>query len=244
MTTSTISVIVPVLDEQAGIRQCLMRLLAQSELGDIIVVDGGSTDDTVALARHFPVRVVAGPRGRGPQQDLGATYARGDVLLFVHADVLLPDNAARTVRQILADPDVVAGAFRTWTIPDQQISGLGFERSRRPSLRVPLGPLLHLADLRSRYSRLPYGDQALFVRAEIFRAAGGFGSAPLMEDLALARRLWRFGPIRIARQRVRVSGRRFESAPCKQTLWVNTFPFLHAVGVPTKVLARLYGNPR
>ena len=116
----TISLIIPVLDESAGIRQCLARALAQPGLLECIVVDGGSSDDTVALAREFPVRVLQGPRGRGQQQDLGAAHARGDILLFLHADVILPPDAAAVVRQTLADPEVVAGAFRTWTLPDHE----------------------------------------------------------------------------------------------------------------------------
>lgn len=238
-TVVTISIIIPVLNEAAGIRRCLTRVLALGGFSECIVVDGGSTDDTLALARTFPVRVLEGPRGRGRQLDLGASEARGSVLLFLHADAILPTNAARAIHRTLADPDVVAGAFRTWTLPDHDISG-----PARSSRRSRLGMLLHLADLRSRYSRLPYGDQGMFVRAEVFHAAGGFPRVPLMEDLSLSRTLWRFGVVRIARERIRVSGRRFESSPVKQTVWVNLFPFLHHAGLSAEFLAQLYGDPR
>jgi hypothetical protein len=99
---------------------------------------------------------------------------------------------------------------------------------------------LHLADLRSRYSRLPYGDQALFVRREVFQAVGGFSVIPLMEDLDLSRRLRRLGTISIVRARVKVSGRRFIERPILYTTLVNVFPLLYRWGVPPAWLARLY----
>jgi cellulose synthase/poly-beta-1,6-N-acetylglucosamine synthase-like glycosyltransferase len=160
----------------------------------------------------------------------GARAAKGDVLVFLHADVRLPEDAPTRIADALADPSVVAGAFRTWTVPDAG--------------RSWLAPLLHLADLRSRYSRRPYGDQALFVRADAFRCAGGFPDQPLMEDLELSRRLARLGRIRVVRSRVAVSGRRFLARPIYYTLAVNVFPALYALGVAPATLKRLYGDPR
>jgi hypothetical protein len=101
-----------------------------------------------------------------------------------------------------------------------------------------------LADLRSRYANLPYGDQALFVRADVFWRLGGFPEQPLMEDLELSRRLSRTGLIRIVPATVRVSGRRFLARPIYYTLLVNVFPLLYRLGMPPRVLASLYGNPR
>jgi len=222
----------PVLDEARRIAASLTRVCDLDGFDERIVVDGGSRDDTVALASAFAgVEVIDAPRGRGPQQNAGAARARGDALLFLHADVELPPNAADVVRRTLARPGVVAGAFRTWTVPD----GGG---SRWP------GPLLHLADVRSRYSRVPYGDQALFVRREVFDAVGGFPAQPLMEDLELSRRLRRVGRIAVAKERVRVSGRRFQHAPVRQTVLVNVFPLLYAAGVSPERLVRWYGSPR
>ncbi len=122
------------------------------------------------------------------------------MLLFLHADVGLPSDAARHVASALADPEVIAGAFRTWTVAD------------RPTA---LGPLLHLADLRSRYTSLPYGDQALFVRAR------GFADVT-----------------------VRGAGRRFVARPVYYTALVNAIPLLYRAGVPATALARLYGAVR
>lgn len=226
-----ISVILPVLDEERRIGQRLTELSAMEGLGEVLVVDGGSSDGTVERARAFPgVSVLSAPRGRASQMNAGAERARGSVLLFLHADVRLPPDAFHHVTRALEDPRVVAGAFKTWTVDD-------VGRSR-------LGPLLHLADLRSRYTRLPYGDQALFVRAEAFRAAGGFPAQPLMEDLELSQRLWKLGRIRTVEARVTVSGRRFLARPVFYFLAVNGFPLLYRLGVAPASLLRLYSHVR
>lgn len=226
-----ISVIVPTLDEEARIAARLEELSVIDDLHEILVVDGGSRDATVGIARSFPrALVLASPRGRARQMNRGATAAVGDVLLFLHADVSLPAYAAASIREALRDPRVVAGAFRTRTIGD----------SRKTWLR----PFLRLADLRSRYTSLPYGDQALFVLADVFRQAGGFPEIPLMEDLELSRRLRRLGRIRTVRDCVRVSGRRFESRPIYYAFLMNVLPLLYRLGVPPAWLARTYGRPR
>jgi rSAM/selenodomain-associated transferase 2 len=227
----TLSVVIPTLNEEARIGVRLDELGAAPGVDEVIVADGGSRDGTGDLASSRPgVRVLRAPRGRSSQQNAGAAVARGDVLLFLHADVSLPPDAPRHVQRALDDPRVVAGAFRTWTVPDTE--------------RSLLAPLLHLADLRSRYSALPYGDQAIFVRAEAFRRVGGFPDQPLMEDLELSRRLRRLGRIQIVPARVRVSGRRFLARPIYYALAVNLFPALYALGVAPATLKRLYGDPR
>lgn len=226
-----VSVVVPVLDEEARIEHQLRTLTDEKRWHEVIVVDGGSMDRTVERARVVTgVRVLVAPRGRALQMNAGARSATGDVLLFLHADVELPSDALRHVAEALADPCVVAGAFRTWTVPDA------------PGHR--LAPLLRLADLRSRYTGLPYGDQAVFVRAGIFERLGGYPEQPLMEDLEMSRRLRRAGKIRTVPARVRVSGRRFLSRPLYYFVLLNIFPMLYAAGVPPARLARLYGNPR
>ncbi len=226
-----ISVVIPTLDEAARIGWGLAELARMEGIAEVVVVDGGSADATASIARSFAgVQVLRAPRGRARQMNAGAAAATGDVLLFLHADVALPRDAPRHVREALAAKDVVAGAFRTWTVADRG--------------RTLLAPLLHLADLRSRYTRLPYGDQALFVRADVFRRLGGFAHVPLMEDLELSRRLRRAGRLRTVRASVRVSGRRFLARPVYYTFLVNVFPLLYRLGVPPARLARLYGDPR
>jgi rSAM/selenodomain-associated transferase 2 len=218
-------VIVPVLDEERVIEERLAELAALS-VHEVIVADGGSRDGTrAAVARHPAARWVSAPRGRAVQMNAGAAVATGDVLVFLHADVALPKDALAHIEGALRDARVVGGAFRTWTVAD------------RPTR---LGPLLHLADLRSRYSSLPYGDQAPFVRAEVFRGLGGFPELPLMEDLAMSRLLRKAGRLRVVRARVRVSGRRFIERPVFYAALVNLYPLLYRAGVPPRLLARLY----
>lgn len=198
---------------------------------EVVVVDGGSRDRTGELSRAFPgVRVIESPRGRALQMNAGARAATRDVLLFLHADVELPPDALGQVTAAFADPAVVAGAFRTWTVADGRPGWPGF--------------LLHLADLRSRYTGLPYGDQAIFVRAGVFDRLGGFPEQLLMEDLELSRRLRRAGKILTVPARVRVSGRRFQARPVYFFLLVNILPFLYRAGVSPARLAAFYGNPR
>ncbi len=228
-----VSVIVPTLNEEGRIGRCLESLRRFSPPWEILVVDGSSEDRTIPIARSFEpesVRVVSASRGRGSQMNSGASLASGDVLLFLHADVALPDDAPRWIESALSDRRVVAGAFRTRTVPG--------------SRRSLVHPLLRLADLRSRYSRLPYGDQALFVRSEIFRRVGGFREIPLMEDLDFVRRLRREGKIRTVAGSVTVSGRRFGARPVHSALSMNLIPLLFRLGISPWLLARLYGNPR
>lgn len=222
----------PVLDEA---RRIALRLEELSQripgIAEVIVVDGGSTDGTQQVVSGLRgVRLMRSPRGRGRQMNAGARAASGDILLFLHADVSLPTDAVRWAREALSDPTVVAGAFRTWTIDDTG--------------RSWFGPLLHLADVRSRYSGLPYGDQALFVRRDVFERVGGFPEIPLMEDLELSRRLRRLGRIRVVPARVEVSGRRFVERPVFYTLLVNVFPLFYRLGVGPETLRLLYGDPR
>ncbi len=225
-----LSVIIPTLNEQTEIERRVARTAALAGIDEVLVVDGGSTDDTLGRIPALPtVRTLSAPAGRASQLNAGAREARGDVLLFLHADVGLPGDAAARVAEALADPGVVGGAFRTWTVAD------------RPTR---LGPLLHLADLRSRYTTAPYGDQALFVRREAFERLGGFPDQPLMEDLELSLRLRRLGRLARVPARVTVSGRRFIARPVFYTVLVNVFPALYRLGAPPAALARLYAQVR
>jgi rSAM/selenodomain-associated transferase 2 len=226
-----ISVVVPVLDEVRRVEGLLQRLVALPGIAEVILADGGSTDGTTAHARSVPgVHVVDAPRGRGPQMNAGARAATGDVLWFVHADVAVPDDGPALIAETLRDPSVVAGAFRIRTVPD----GLTGWPSR----------LLWIADLRARYSRLPYGDQALFVRREVFEALGGFASVPLFEDLDFSRRLRRAGTVAVLSAPVDVSGRRFMTRPVASAVLMNLLPLLYRARVPPATLARLYGHVR
>ena len=221
-----ISVIVPVLNEE---RQIGARLRQLADFSEVVVVDGGSSDRTRELVRAAGfARLIEGERGRARQLNAGARAAHGDVLLFLHADCALPSGAAAHVERALAHPATVAGAFRTWHVADDG----------------RFAPWLHLADLRSRYTGLPYGDQALFVRRAVFDEVSGFPEQPLMEDLELSRRLRARGRIVTLPFRVRVSGRRFLRHPLRATFLVNVFPLLYRLGVSPERLARIYQDVR
>lgn len=227
-----LSVVVPVLDEAARLPAALSALRDRVGEAEVVVVDGGSTDASAEIARdHGADLVLAAGGGRGGQLRAGAARAGGDVLLFLHADCVLPENTRARIAETMGDGRWVAGAFR---VRHRVSAGAG------PVVRR----LVRLADLRSGLTRRPYGDQALFVRREVYARVGGFPDQPLLEDLELARRLTRVGRLRVLRERVEVSGRRFERRPLRSVLCWWTFPLLYRLGVSPMRLERWYGHAR
>ena len=191
-----LSIIMPVLDEGEGIAQALDTLAVLRALGvEIIVVDGGSRDATVQRARLRADHVLSAPRGRALQMNAGAAKAAGDVLLFLHADTRLPREAERLVL------DGLARSARDWGRFDVTIEG------RHPMLKI-IGAMINL---RSRLTGIATGDQAIFVKRDAFAAAGGFPEIPLMEDIALSKRLKRRSRPLCLRERATTSGRRWEA---------------------------------
>lgn len=189
-----LSIVVPVLNEAAGVSAALQALAAYRQRGvEVIVVDGGSSDGTPALARPLADQVLDSPRGRARQMNTGAAQAQADVLLFLHADTQLPKAADQLVAAALA-----AGAH--WGRFDVHISG-------QPHM---LRLVAALMNLRSRCTGIATGDQALFVRRAAFEQVQGFPDQPLMEDIELSRRLRRLSAPACLRQRVTTSGRRWE----------------------------------
>ncbi|GGY71195.1 TIGR04283 family arsenosugar biosynthesis glycosyltransferase [Marinobacter zhanjiangensis] len=173
--STAVSIIVPVLNESASIVPALERLSALRDAGaEVIVVDGGSADDTVALATPLCDRVVDSDRGRALQMNRGAAEATGEVLLFLHADTVLPEGA-----------DQALEAFRpsnhAWGRFDVRLSGT------RPLFRL----IAFMMNLRSRLTGIATGDQGIFVRRSLFEDLGGYRELPLMEDVELCRRLRR-----------------------------------------------------
>jgi rSAM/selenodomain-associated transferase 2 len=182
----------PVLNEAGALRETLKALgLTHGE--ELIVVDGGSADNTVSIAREFTDAVLETRRGRGLQMHLGAERAGGGILLFLHADCLLPWEAFDAVRAALNRPGVSAGAF-----------DLGI---RHPS--VCFRVVERGANLRSRLTGVPYGDQGLFMRAGTYRRVGGFRDMPLMEDIEIAGRLRKAGRVVFLRPPIMASPRRW-----------------------------------
>ncbi len=188
-----LSLIVPMLDEARGIVATLAALQPLRADGhELIVVDGGSRDASIALAQPYADRVIAAPRGRARQMNIGAAVAQGDVLLFLHADTRLPEDAASRIRTALRS--------RLWGRFDVDIEG------RPGMLRV----VAEAMNWRSRLTGIATGDQAIFVSRTAFSAVDGFPEQPLMEDIELSKRLKNLGPPACLRARVTTSGRRWE----------------------------------
>jgi len=230
----TISVIIPTLNEE---RTIIATLAHTADLGfnELIVVDGGSLDQTRTLVESYrrrpqsrsqsPIRLVAAPPGRASQMNEGANASRGEILLFLHADTQLPDDAKTTIATTLADPRMVGGRF------DVQFD--------RPSLWGAI--ISRMMNWRSRMSGLATGDQALFVRRSIFEQMGGFADMPLMEDLEFSRRLNRAGMIAAPTTTVITSFRRWEQhGPLRTILLMWTLRFLYWIGVSPSHLVRWY----
>ena len=192
---------------------------------EVILVDGGSSDTTRESAFSAGLRVLTSPRGRARQMNAGAWEAKGEFLLFLHADTLLPDEFADYIPGILSKPGVSAGAFQLKFHPP--LPGLQF--------------IEKLANWRARTLQWPYGDQAIFLRADRFRALGGFADIPILEDLDLIRRLRRQGSIAIAPVSVIASSRRWQHYGVWRTSLINQFILAgHLAGISPNRLARWY----
>ncbi|MDQ2078651.1 TIGR04283 family arsenosugar biosynthesis glycosyltransferase [Xanthobacteraceae bacterium Astr-EGSB] len=225
-----LSVIMPVLDEEAEIVAALEALAPLRRRGvEVVVADGGSSDATVVLARPLCDRLVAAPRGRALQMNAGAAAARGNVFVFLHADTRLPADADRIVF------DALSKSSRVWGRFDVAIEG-----------RHPLFPVIAtMMNLRSRVTGIATGDQAIFCTRAAFAAAGSYPFIPLMEDIVFSRRLKRQSdPITLG-TRVLTSGRRWVKHGVMRTIllmWGLRFAFF--VGVSPERLAKWYGHAR
>jgi rSAM/selenodomain-associated transferase 2 len=227
MSAAGLSIIIPVLNEDAGIVATLQALSPLRARGaEVVVVDGGSRDRTVALARPLCDRLMSAPRGRASQMNAGAGAARGDVLLFLHADTRLPADADRLVL------DGLARAGRAWGRFDVRIDG-----------RHPLFPLIAATmNLRSRLTGIATGDQAIFADRTAFAAVGGYPDIALMEDIVLSRRLKRLGRPLCLSARALTSGRRWETHGVVRTIltmWRLRLAFY--LGAEPATLASSYG---
>jgi rSAM/selenodomain-associated transferase 2 len=230
---TTISVIIPTLNEERSLPGTL-ACLSESTFTEIIIVDGGSTDGTLSLARDFcantaNARVMTAPQGRARQMNEGAKASEGDILMFLHADTRLPAQAARIVERALAKPTAVAGRFNV--------------RFDTPS---PWGRVVSsFMNYRSRLTSIVTGDQALFVRRQVFELLGGFSEIPLMEDIEFSRRLQQAGRIVALRDTVVTSFRRWHTqGPLRTIVLMWTLRFLYWVGVSPHQLARVYRSVR
>jgi rSAM/selenodomain-associated transferase 2 len=224
----TVSVIVPTLNEARVLATTLARVRATAP-HQIIVVDGGSSDDTVHVATGLADAVLTAARGRATQMNAGAAGASGDVLVFLHADTVVPSTFVAAIEAACSDAAIVGGRF------DVDL--------------VPSSPLIWLTgwlmNQRSRLTRIATGDQAIFVRRETFTALGGFADIPLMEDIDLSRRLTRAGRVACLRERVTTSSRRWRANGVVRTILLMwTLRVLYFLGVSPTRLAKAYRNTR
>ncbi|MEY3827758.1 MAG: hypothetical protein RLZZ148_2579 [Cyanobacteriota bacterium] len=222
-----ISIIIPVFNEAKILGKSLENLGSDGDI-EVIVVDGGSTDKTVRLAQKSPVKVVVSPRpGRAYQMNLGAQMAQGEVLLFLHADTQLPPDYPQLILTSLSDNRAIAGAFCLTIASQERIFRL-----------VEMG-----VNWRSRFLSLPYGDQAIFLKAKTFQEMGGYNNLPIMEDFDLIQRLKKLGKISIISTPVLTSARRWQRLGIFKTTLINQMIILgYWLGISPARLARWYGR--
>jgi rSAM/selenodomain-associated transferase 2 len=219
-------VVVPTFNEAGTIASCIAAILAASgSVIEIVVVDGGSSDETVAIARQSMVHTVVAVRGRARQMNAGAAAASGNVLLFLHADTRLPAGADRLIAEALKASNAVWGRFDVRIEPSRGL----------------LSVVAFMMNLRSRVSGIATGDQAIFVRRDTFEHVGGFPDIPLMEDIALSKALRAISRPKCLYARVRTSSRRWQIHGVVRTmLMMWKLRWLYYWGADPEYLAQLY----
>jgi rSAM/selenodomain-associated transferase 2/rSAM/selenodomain-associated transferase 1 len=223
-----ISVVIPTLNEEENLLQTLQSV-GRIPYSEVIVADGDSKDRTVSIAEEWGAEVVISKPCRGGQMNTGARKASGDILIFVHADTRLPDNYAELIRHTLLNPNVPGGSFAVKFFPTAR--HLNF-KSKTISLRTTV-------------FRKPYGDQAIFLRASLFRLMGGYADIPLMEDVEFINRLRQRGKLAFIREHVITDSRRFESqGRIRATLRNKLTKMGYALGVSPERLERFYYKSR
>jgi rSAM/selenodomain-associated transferase 2 len=227
-STLLISIIIPVLNETETINAALAHLkrISQGNNFEIIVVDGASSGNTLKVIKNPDVVKVRSSKGRGLQMNQGAIAANGDALVFLHSDTCLPNTAANAIRTALADNHVVGGAFDLTIQSDRQVYRI----------------IAAAASLRSRITRIPYGDQAIFIKKNFFFRIGGFQAIPIMEDVELMRRIKKKRcKIKIIPDKVQTSPRRWQKEGalyCTLRNW--SILLLYLSGVSPARLIRFY----
>ena len=220
------SIIIPVLNEASEIEIFLSALQSFRGHGEIIVVDGGSQDNTITLARPLANKILKSARSRSKQMNVGARAANGEILIFLHADTYLPTNALTAIEQGLSQ-------YQQWGRFDIQLSGKHFM----------FLVIAQLMNWRSRLTGISTGDQVLFVQKKVFDQAGQFPDIPVMEDIAICKNLWSFGSPLCLKMKVTSSSRRWEQFGIARTIllmwWLRV---LYLFGYNPETLARLYSR--
>ncbi len=221
-----ISVIIPALNEEFYIEKTLLSVIRQEGDYEFYVVDGGSTDNTVAIAKKY-TSVINSERGRAIQMNKGARLCKGDILLFLHADTLLPDNAFREIRKRMKDDTVAGGSFYIEFDSDNLIlRGVSF--ITRFNFRI-----------------FHFGDQGIFVRRDVFQTLNGYKEMPTMEDYDFYKRLAGQGKVILLRMPMISSARRFVRKGVMKQLLINKFVVLsYWAGVNIQTIKRFYDDTR
>lgn len=226
--TIALSIIIPTLNEEDVLGRTLTQLQHKKNC-ELIVVDGGSTDTTLTLARNAGCKIISSHKGRGRQMNIGAAEATGEVLLFLHADTLLPDNFPALILGAISWPAVAAGAF-----------SLAIDSPSRS-----LAAIAYMANLRSRYLHIPYGDQALFTSRSMFTAIGGFPEMEIMEDFVFVQNIKKEGKIIILPERATTSARRWQNMGIIRTTLINQLIVCgYSLGIAPARLSRWYRRMR
>jgi len=219
-----VSIIVPTLNEELVLEKTLTQF-QQLSPHELIVSDGGSDDDTRNIAGRFSHRVITGSAGRALQMNVGADEATGDILLFLHADSRIEPESYRKMQQCMQNPKWIGGAF-TLCI-----------ESGKWSLKL----IALLANIRSKYFGLAYGDQGFFVRKEVFKDMNGFSPLPICEDLDFYHRLRKKGPVILLKEKAHTSPRRWIKEGILFTTARNTLiAVLFGLGFPPHILTKWY----
>jgi rSAM/selenodomain-associated transferase 2 len=218
-----VSIIIPTLNEAATMRDLAASLGRLRGEFEVIVCDGGSADATVETARQCGLRVIEAPRGRGPQMNAGARLAKGETLVFLHADTRLPEDALALVADALTDDRVYGGNFSLTFGGD----------SREARLLTRVYPFLRLGGML-------YGDSAIFVRRGVFDRLGGYREYPIFEDCDLYRRMRSMGRFARLNARATTSSRRFEGRFIRTFALWSLMQVLYWLGVNPNLLDRLY----
>jgi rSAM/selenodomain-associated transferase 2 len=224
---ATLSAVVPTLNEAEALPETLRRLRSIPEVREILISDGGSSDDTEKITAEFACAFISAPRGRGRQMRHAAAMAKGDVVLLVHADTWLPEDAGKAALACFSSSKVVGGGF--WK---EFRGGSLIMRGQRPKawIRLVLGKRI-------------MGDQAMFIRRDVLESIGGVPDVPLMEDFELSRSVRKFGHLVLADATVTTSARRFQKRGVLRTyalMW--SIVLRYYLGATPEELARRYGQ--
>jgi len=223
-----VAVIVPVLNEAQGLPSLLHRLQALNA-DECVFVDGGSTDESCRILAASGVRWLASKRGRALQMNVGCQQTKSDILLFIHGDTEFSSEHMNDLKAVMRDEKTVGGRF------DVRLSGA------QPAFRV----IELMMNLRSRLTKISTGDQAMFVRRDVFERFGGFPELPLMEDVAFSKLLKKQGKVACLRRKIVTSSRRWEQHGIVRTILLMwRLRLLYWLGVAPEKLAKMYREAR